>query len=327
MGEALAGVSWEAGLLLIVLLLVTQTLVAAQLAITVPTLGMRRAVVAVEGAAAVSNTVPGPSGTATRLGMLRSWGFYTDDFARSWLFTSSLTNLIVLVGPVIAVLIAAFAGEISTGLVVLALIGLALSATAIVLVWLMVRSEAFSVRIGTLAGRFARWARGLAHRQPSDKDFAEAAVRFRDGLRDTWKDRGGQVAAAVVAVYLLNCLMLAVSMRAVGLGIDVLPVGSVVVVYAVVRLLTIVNITPGGVGVVEAFYTAAFAIVAPDADQSQIVAGVILFRGVTYAGPLVLGLVALLIWKLRKSWRVAVPEPAGAAAVGAVIADREPPKD
>ena len=64
-GEALAGVSWEAGLLLICLLLVTQTLVAAQLAITVPTLGMRRAVVAVEGAAAVSNTVPGPSGTAT----------------------------------------------------------------------------------------------------------------------------------------------------------------------------------------------------------------------------------------------------------------------
>ena len=327
-GEALASVSWEAAALLVVLLLVTQTLVAAQLAITVPTLGMARAVVAVEGAAAVSNTVPGPSGTATRLGMLRSWGFYTDDFARSWLFTSSLTNLVVLVMPIVAVLIAAFAGEISTGLVVLAAIGLALSATGIVLVWLMVRSEDFSRRIGTLAGRFARWARGFAHKQPSDRDFAEAAVRFRDGLRQTWSERGGRVAAAVLAVYLLNGLMLAVSMRAVGLGLDELPLGSVVVVFAFVRLLTIVNITPGGVGVVEALYTSAFVAVAPDADQSQIVAGVILFRGLTYAGPIVLGVIALLIWKLRRSWRVsAPPEPMGAASVGAVITDREPPRD
>ena len=324
-GEALASVSWEAAALLVVLLLVTQALIAAQLAITVPTLGMARAAVAVEGAAAVSNTVPGPSGTATRLGMLRSWGFYTDDFARSWLFTSSLTNLAVLVMPIVAVLIAAIAGEISTGLVVLASIGLVVSATGIVLVWLMVRSEAFSLRVGTLAGRFARWARGFAHKQPSDRDFAEAAVRFRDGLRQTWTERGGRVAAAVLAVYLLNCLMLAVSMRAVGLGLDELPLGSVVVVYAVVRLLTIVNITPGGVGVVEALYTSAFVAVAPDADQSQIVAGVILFRGLTYAGPIVLGVIALLIWKLRRSWRVSVPESPGAAGVGAVITDREPP--
>ena len=67
--------------------------------------------------------------------------------------------------------------------------------------------------------------------------------------------------------------------------------------------------------------------VAPDADQSQIVAGVFLFRGITYAGPIVLGVVSLLIWKLRASWRVpAPPEPVGAAGVGAVIADREPPR-
>ena len=248
-GEALANVSLEAAVLLVALLLVTQVLIAAQLAITVPGLGMPRSLVAVEGASAVSNTVPGPSGTATRLGMLRSWGFYTDDFARSWLFTSSLTNLTVLVMPIIAVLIAAAEGEISTGIVVLAAIGLVVSATGIVLVWLMLRSEAFSRRIGTLAGRFARWVRGVVHRRPSEQDFAEAAVRFRDDLRQTWSERGGRVMSAVIAVYVLNGVMLAVSMRAVGLGLDELPVGSIAVVYTLVRLLTIVNFTPGGVGV------------------------------------------------------------------------------
>ena len=326
-GAALAGVSLQAGVLLVVLLLVVQVLVAAQLAITVPGLRMTRAIVAVEGASAVSNTVPGPSGTATRLGMLRSWGFYTDDFARSWLFTSSLTNLIVLVMPIFAVLIAAVEGEISTGIVVLAAIGLAVSATGIVVVWLMLRSETFSRRIGTLVGRFARWARGVVHRRPSDQDFAEAAVRFRDDLRQTWSERGGRVIAAVIAVYVLNGIILAVSMRAVGLGTDELPVGSIAVVYTLVRLLTIVNFTPGGVGVVEALYVSGFLAVTGGSDESQIVAGVILFRGLTYAGPIVLGVIALLVWRFRRAWRVpAPPEPVGAAGVGAVIADREPPQ-
>ncbi|WP_217922881.1 lysylphosphatidylglycerol synthase transmembrane domain-containing protein [Miltoncostaea oceani] len=324
--EALAGVSWEAAVLLIALLLATQVVIASQLAFTVPGLGVTRAVVTVESAAAVSNTVPGPSGTATRLGILRSWGFYTDDFARSWLFTSSLTNLVVLVMPVLAIIIAAALGEVTTGVVVLAVIGGVASVVGIVLVWLMLRSETFSRRIGTLAGRFARWARGVVSKRPSERDFAEAAVRFRDGLRATWRENGGRVSLAVVAAYGLNALMLSISMRAVGLGYDVLPVGSIVVVYAFVRLLTIVNLTPGGVGVVEALYVSGFLLVATGADESQIVAGVFLFRGLTYVGPILLGVVGLLIWKLRSSWRVpSPPEPVGAAGVGAVIADREPP--
>ena len=325
---ALASVSWEAAALLLALFLVTQTFVAAQLALTVPRLGMTRAAVAVEGAAAVSNTVPGPSGTATRLAMLRSWGHLTDEFARSWLFTSSFTNLVVLVMPVLAVVLVAAEGDLSTGIVVLAAVGLLVSVAAAVVVWLMLRSEAFSVRIGAWAGRVVRWARGIVHRRPSEKDFAEAAVRFRDGLTETWKQNGGRVVAAVLAVYMLNGLMLAVSMRAVGLTTAVLPVGATAVVYAFVRLATIVNITPGGVGVVEALYTAAFVAVAPDADQSVIVAGVLLFRGVTYAGPIVLGVVALLIWRFRRSWRRApVPEPVASAAIGAALTDREIPRE
>jgi uncharacterized protein (TIRG00374 family) len=325
-GQALGSVSAGSAALLLGLFLVTQSFVAAQLAITIPGLGMRRAAVAVEGAAAVSNTVPGPSGTATRLAMLRSWGYLTDDFARSWLFTSSLTNLVVLVMPVVAVVIAAAQWDLSAGVVILAVIGLVVSIVGVILVWLMLRSEAFSLRVGALTGRVVRWARGIAHRRPSEKDFAEAAVRFRDGLTETWTHSGGRLVAAVLAVYLLNGLMLGVSMRAVGLDAAVLPIGASAVVYAFVRLATIVNFTPGGVGVVEALYTAAFVAVAPDANQSVIVAGVILFRGVTYAGPIVLGVAALLIWRLRRSWRRApVPEPVASAAIGAALTDREMP--
>lgn len=326
-GEALRGVSREAGIVLIALVLVVQGLIALQLALTVPGLGMTRAFVAVEGASAVSNTVPGPSGTATRLGMLRSWGFYTEQFARSWLFTSSLTNFMVIVGPVAGVLIALAIGDASWQLMLLGLIAVVLSVTAVVIVWMMVRKAAFAYRVGALAGRFIRWAAGVVHRRPSERDFAEAAVGFRDGLIELWSNRGGRIVAAVVAVYVGNGIILAISMRAVGLGTDAIPVGAVAVVYTVVRLLTIVNITPGGVGVVEALYTAAFMVVTGGEYQSEIVAGVLLFRGLTYAGPIVMGAVALLVWRMRRSWRVAPrPEPVGAAGVGAALAGREPPE-
>jgi len=326
-GEALKGVSAEAGILLIVLVLVVQCLIATQWALTVPGLGIVRGLVAVEGSTAVSNTVPGPSGTATRLGMLRSWGFYTEEFARSWLFTSSLTNFMVVAGPVVGVLIAVAIGDASWQLLVLGLVAAALSVAAIVIVWMMVRREAFAYRVGSLAGRFVRWAAGIAHRRPSQTDFAEAAVRFREGLIELWSHNGGRIVAAVVGVYVGNAVILAVSMRAVGLGVDELPIGAVAVVYTVVRLLTIVNITPGGVGVVEALYTAAFLVVTGNAYQSEIVAGVILFRGLTYAGPIIMGMIALLVWRFRRRWRVpARPEPATEAAVGATLAGREPPE-
>lgn len=326
-GEALKGVSREAGILLIVMVLVVQTLIALQLALTVPGLGMTRAFVAVEGASAVSNTVPGPSGTATRLGMLRSWGFYTEQFARSWLFTSSLTNFAVVVGPVFGVLIAIAIGDASWELLLLGLVAAALSVTAVVLVSLMVRKAAFAYRIGALAGRVVRWGAGVVRKRPSERDFAEAAVGFRDGLIELWSNRGGRIVAAVAAVYIGNGIILAISMRAVGLGTDAIPVGAVAVVYTVVRLLTIVNITPGGVGVVEALYTAAFLVVTNGEYQSEIVAGVLLFRGLTYVGPILLGALALLVWRFRRSWRApAHPEPVGPASVGATLAGREPPE-
>jgi uncharacterized membrane protein YbhN (UPF0104 family) len=326
-GEALKGVSAQAGILLIVMVLAVQCLIATQWALTVPGLGIVRGLVAVEGATAVSNTVPGPSGTATRLGMLRSWGFYTEEFARSWLFTSSLTNFMVIAGPIAGVLIAIAIGDTSWQLLLLGLIATALSAAAIVIVWMMVRREAFAYKVGSFAGRVVRWGAGLAHRKPSQTDFAEAAVRFRTGLLELWSHNGGRIVLSVVAVYVGNGLILAVSMRAVGLGVDELPIGSVIVVYTVVRLLTIVNITPGGVGVVEALYTAAFLVVTGNEYQSEIVAGVILFRGLTYAGPIIMGMIALLVWRFRRRWRVpARPEPATEAAVGATLAGREPPE-
>jgi uncharacterized membrane protein YbhN (UPF0104 family) len=325
--DALKEVSLTDAILLVVLLLVSQILIGAQLAATVPGLGLPRGMVAVESASAASNVIPGPSGTATRLAVLRSWGFYTDDFARSWIFTSSLTNFTVLAMPVVAVILAAVRNDIPTGVVILAVVGLVVCVVAIYVIVRVVRSEGFARRTGALAGRFMRWAAGVTKHRPSDRDFEEATLRFRDDLRSSWKSLGLRVTAAVIGTYVTQGVIFALSLRATGLDSDAITIGSIAVVYTVVRLATIVNFTPGGVGVTEALYTSALLAATGGEYQSQIVAGVFLFRGLTYAGPILLGAVALLIWRFRRSWRVHPPaEPVGAAAVGAVIADREPPQ-
>jgi uncharacterized protein (TIRG00374 family) len=323
--EALQGVSTADAWTLVILLLVTQVLVAAQLAITVPGIRLNRAFVAVESAAAASNIIPGPSGTATRLAVLRSWGFYTDDFARSWLFTSALTNFTVLAMPALAIVLVATQNSIGTPLLLLALAGLVISLIALYCTVRIMRSEAFARHFGALTGRLVRWAYGLARRQPSDEDFVAATLRFREGISVTWTERGLRVSGAVVGNYVVQGIIFGLSIRAVGLDSSEVPIGAIAVVYTLVRLLTIVNFTPGGVGVTEALYTTGLLAVTDGADQSQVVAAVFLFRGLTYVGPILLGAVCLLVWRFRSSWRVHRPEPAADAAVGSVLADREPP--
>ena len=325
--DALGAVSAASAVLLVVLFLISQVMNAGQLATTVPGLGLFRGGVAVESAAAVSNLVPGPSGTATRLGVLRSWGFYTDDFARSWLFTSALTNLTVLLMPALAVVVVAIDHDVSATLVALAGVGLLVAVVGGIAVWLVMRSEAFARGFGVRVGRLVRWAAGVARRRPSDRDFVDATLRFRESLADTWQERGPLVVLAVVGTYVTTGAIFGLSLRATGVDREVLPVAAVAVVYTLVRLLTIVNFTPGGVGVTEALYVSALLAATDGADESQIVAGVLLFRGVTYVGPILLGAVSLLVWRFRRRWRVRPPaEEAGAAAVGAVLGGREPPR-
>ncbi len=132
----------------------------------------------------------------------------------------------------------------------------------------------------------------------------EATLRFRDDLRTSWYEVGPRVSLAVVGTYVTTGCIFALSLRATGLDQDELPIGAIAVVYTIVRLLTIVNFTPGGVGVTEALYTSALLAATGGEHQSEIVAGVFLFRGLTYVGPILLGAAALLIWRFRRSWRV-----------------------
>lgn len=325
--DDLAAVSIQAAIALVLLLLVVRLLVGAQMAFAIPGLGIVRACVASEGSAAASNVIPGPSGTATKLLILNSWGYRVEDFARSWLLTSALTNLTVLLGPAVAAIVLAVRFQHVRGsMLIIGAVGLVASVIGIVVVGAIMRSERMARRCGGLGGRAVRWWHGLRKKEPSTKDFEEVTVAFRQDILTSWHERGGRVSLAVVGAYVLTGVLLVLSVRAVGLDEATMPIAGILAVYTAVRLLTVVNITPGGAGVTEALYISGLMVMAPEAAQPTVVAAVLLFRGLTYVGPIILGGISLVVWRMRRSWRRPTPgEAAATVAVGGAMAGQEAP--
>jgi len=69
-------------------------------------------------------------------------------------------------------------------------------------------------------------------------------------------------------------------------------------VFAFVRLISAIPITPGAVGIAEASYTSL--LVVAGGSKPEVVAGVLLFRGLTWLMPIALGLPAYAEWWVRE---------------------------
>jgi len=67
--------------------------------------------------------------------------------------------------------------------------------------------------------------------------------------------------------------------------------------YAFVRLLTVLPITPGGLGITELGLIGILAAGAGHQATAQITAAVLLYRAVTYLPPIPLGAIACLAWR------------------------------
>jgi uncharacterized protein (TIRG00374 family) len=88
----------------------------------------------------------------------------------------------------------------------------------------------------------------------------------------------------------------------VGVSDDQVGWAEVLAAFAFVRLLSALPITPGGLGVVELGLVAA--LVAAGGNEPPVVAGVLVFRALTYLAPIPVGVVTYVIWRLRRNWRV-----------------------
>jgi uncharacterized membrane protein YbhN (UPF0104 family) len=270
-------------------------------AISLPGLSLGRAGLVKQSSTAVANTVA--AGGAVALGityaMLSSWRFTSSAITRSVLITGIFNN-IVKIG--LALVLLPFASVRLSGAVdrfTALSAALVFTVAIIVAVVAVLHSDTAAMFAGRLVGVVVDGARRLVGAEPLGQ-WVQRGAKFRTDSRELLSDRWLALTLSSFAAQLSLYVLLLVSVRAVGAGRGAIDATDVLVVFAAVRLVTAVPLTPGAVGVADVGYAAGLTIVAGGAG-SEIVAAVLVFRAVSWLLPTLLGYGALATWLVSSS--------------------------
>jgi uncharacterized protein (TIRG00374 family) len=285
---------------------------------SLPGLTFPQAAVSNQASTAVANTMPGGSalGVGITYSMYQSWGFKSSEITLS-VVVSGIWNTFIKLGlPIVALALLAIQGDASGPLVGASAVGLAVLAGAILIFGLVLRSDHLASRVGVVLARVVSVFRRLL-RKSTITDWDERAVKFRNRTSGLLERRWLSLTVATIVSHLSLYLVLLLALRHVGVAEIEVSWIRVLAAFAFVRLISALPITPGGLGVVELGYAAALGIGVDALTKAQIVAGVLVFRFITYFLPIPAGTVAYLFWRRNRSWRV--PSP---AAVATIASDR-----
>ena len=271
-----------------------------------PGLTYPQAAVMTQSTTAVANSVPVGGAVAVGLtyAMLTTWGFSKARSTVSVVVTGIWNNFVKLAAPILALALLAFERRPEGGRVAAAIAGLAGLAGAIVLLALILRSEEFAAKVGTVTGRWASAVLRFVGRRPVT-GWDRAVVKFRRQVIGLVQHRWVPLTLATVLSHASLYLVLVVSLRVMGVSDDDVGWAQVLAVFVFARLLTAIPLTPGGVGVVELVLIGG--LTRAGGDDPPVVAAVLLFRLLTYVLPIALGLGAYILWRRNRSWLDSAP--------------------
>jgi putative heme transporter len=274
-----------------------------------PGLTAGQGVVVSQSSTAIANTVPAGAGFGIGVSwaMYSSWGFGRSAITLAVLLSGIWAIFIKLGLPVVALAFVVLGSGASGSDVVAALAGLATLAFSILVFALVLRSEHMARRLGDAAGRALSRVRRLV-RKPPVTGLGDATVEFRDSTVGLLRRRWVPLTLATVVSHVSLFVVLLLAMRHVGVSEDEVNWAEVLAAFAFVRLISALPLTPGGLGVVELGLTAGLA--ASGGDREQVVAAILVFRGLTYLLPIPLGALTYVVWRRKTAWRAVPPERA-----------------
>ena len=141
----------------------------------------------------------------------------------------------------------------------------------------IVRSERTADWLGRTGQRIVSWAIGRLGRKEAP-DVNRAIHRFRDQLGVVIRRRGAASLGTSVLSQFAWLIVLIVALRMMGIPESALSPAEVFAVYALVMVITIIPLSPGGAGVPELLFITAFSAIAGSQYQAAITAGVFLYR-------------------------------------------------
>jgi putative heme transporter len=211
--------------------------------------------------------------------------------------------------PVLALALVALQGGASGRRIVAALVGIAGLMTAIVVFALLLRSEEQARRFGLLAGRVASRLLRLIRRPPV-AGWELATVKFRARTIDLVERRWVPITVTSLVSHLSLYAVLLVALRDVGVSDAEVSWAEVLAVFAFARLATAIPLTPGGLGFVEGVLVTG--LVGAGGDPDEVAAAVLIYRALTWALPILVGIGCYLWW--RRQSLTASPQEAQRAA-------------
>jgi len=283
--------------LLVVFLVGLLGWVAEALALQAPMPGLtlRRAITAYLSLTAIGSTMTGAVKLAIGYRIFREWGRSPESTVLGLTLNGIATQAGKLLLPAIAFLLLALAGTLpSSAFLAAFLLAVPIFLGVMVGIWMM-RSEAFARRVGAFATRATDRVMRRMNR-PAPGDLTGRLLTFRDAAKDLLLARLVPITLSQLLARTVGYVLLVLSMRAVGIDDQVLPLDVILGVYAAVMVITLLPIAPGGAGLPEVLYIGFFTryVANPGLDDA-IGAGVMLFRGMTWFLPIPVGYVALLL--------------------------------
>ncbi|MFI5225908.1 MAG: YbhN family protein [Candidatus Limnocylindrales bacterium] len=252
----------------------------------------------------IGSSVPfGPWNMGVVWVVVRGWGVGVQPATSGIALYGVINQLGRLALPLVAtVVLIATGGLNQTGgtAFVITVISIVVFVVATGLIAAVVRSDRVADWLGRTGQRVVSWLLARLGRTGAP-DVSASVHRFRDQLGAVIQRRG--LAALIVSVIaqLAWCVVLIVALRVVGVPEGVLPPADVLAVFALVSVITIIPISPGGAGVPELLYIAGLSAIAGPSYESIITAGVFLFRLYQWFLPIPIAWILLKIARRGRS--------------------------
>jgi uncharacterized protein (TIRG00374 family) len=291
-----------------------------------PGLSLRRAAAMNLSSTAVANTVPG--GGAIALGvswtMASAWGFSLENFTLYTLVSGLWSQFAKFGTPAVALLALTLVGRANHALVLATIIGTLVFLAALGAVIAALRSENFMAALGRFAQRALTKVMGWFHRT-GPRDLERGFLDFKHQAAQLLKTRGWLISISTLVSDLTGWVVQFTCLRACGVTAGEVSWELSFAGYALIRLLTTIPITPGGLGITEVGLTAYLASGQGSAVTDRIAAAILLTRALTFVVPIPFGAVNFTVWRWLRRKAEIIPVQVGAAeAVDDSAAPAEP---
>ena len=164
----------------------------------------------------------------------------------------------------------------------------------------VVRSERAADWLGRTGQRLVSWVMRRLGRQGAP-DVSASIHRFRDQLGVVIRRRGLAALGTAIVAQFAWVIVLVVALRVSGVPEAVLSPGEVFAVYALVMVITIIPLSPGGAGVPELLFISGLTAIAGTDYQSAVTAGVFLYRLYYWFLPIPLAWILMKVARRGKS--------------------------